>query len=222
MSSQRKIDSARANGAKSHGPKTEQGRKKSAMNALTHGLYASSVVLSTESPDEYRQLLEAYLQQLQPVGEVEFDLVEEMVAAKWQQRRLRAIESDLLELEMMQQEKRLDEKYSRYDEIVKVASAYSALALYPALPLLTRHQSSLERAYSRSLKNLLNLQRLRKAEPADGQNLEERTESQLRTPSAAVAPPSENPRPTTHPFGPNGHAAALIQSDAPPGFPLPD
>jgi hypothetical protein len=69
MSSQRKINSARTNGAKYHGPKTEAGRRKSAMNALTHGLYAaSSIVLNQESPEQYQALLDAYTRQFQPDG----------------------------------------------------------------------------------------------------------------------------------------------------------
>src|ERR1035438_7199088 len=100
MSSQQKIDSARANGAKSHGPKTEAGRKISAQNAVTHGLYAKGVVLAVESREQYQEMLDAYLQQFQPDGPIEHDLVEEMVAAKWRQRRLWAIETDLLEDQM--------------------------------------------------------------------------------------------------------------------------
>ncbi len=53
MSTQRKIDSARANGAKSHGPITEEGRKKSSMNALKHGLTARTVLFSNDNHAEY-------------------------------------------------------------------------------------------------------------------------------------------------------------------------
>src|ERR1700730_9897098 len=122
--SKRKLDSARTNGAKSHGPKTEAGRKKSAMNAVTNGLYAANVLLSHESPEQHRQMLDAYTQQFQPAGQAEFDLVEEMVAAKWRQRRLWAIEANLFELEMMNQQPMLDEKYSSYDEICHLSYTY--------------------------------------------------------------------------------------------------
>ncbi len=56
MPSKRKIDYARANGAKSHGPVTPEGRKKSSMNALKHGLNAQTVILSIENEDEYNFL----------------------------------------------------------------------------------------------------------------------------------------------------------------------
>src|SRR5713226_9683348 len=81
MSTQRKIDSARANGAKSHGPITEEGRKKSSMNALKHGLTARTVVLSNEKDDEYTVLVDSYVQDLQPTDSVEMDHVVEMANA---------------------------------------------------------------------------------------------------------------------------------------------
>jgi hypothetical protein len=171
MSSQQKIDSARANGAKSRGPKTEAGRKASSMNALTHGLYAKGVVLANESPEEYQEMLHAYLQQFQPQGPAEIDLVQEMVNAKWRQRRLWAIETDLLEDEMLQQTAKLEKDGTGYDQITPLSFAYAELAS-KSLPFLSRHESRLERAYYRALKTLLELQRLRKA----NQNLQERTQ----------------------------------------------
>jgi hypothetical protein len=96
MPSQRKINSTRTNGAKSRGPKTEAGRRKSAMNALTHGL----------SPEQYQALLDAYTGQFHPDGQAELHLIEEMVAVKWRQRRLWAIEADLLDDEIIVQKKR--------------------------------------------------------------------------------------------------------------------
>jgi len=175
MSSQQKINSARANGAKSHGPKTEAGRKASSMNALTHGLYANGVVLATESPEQHQEMLQAYVQQFQPDGPAETDLVEEMVAAKWRQRRLWAIETDLLEDEISTQTEKLDKKYTRYPPLFPLSSAYDALSS-KSLPFLTRHESRLERAYYRALKTLLELQRLR------NQKVQERTQSRNRTP----------------------------------------
>src|SRR5229473_970716 len=78
----------RANGAKSHGPVTEEGRKKSSMNALKHGLTARTVLFSNDNHAEYDALLESYIQSLQPIDPVEMDLVVEMVNAKWQQHRV--------------------------------------------------------------------------------------------------------------------------------------
>jgi hypothetical protein len=108
MSSQRKINSARTNGAKSHGPKTKAGLEKSSRNALTHGLYSATIVLASEPREQYQTVLDAYLQQFQPDGPVESHPIEEIGAAKWRQRRLWAIETDLLEDEIIVQKKKLD------------------------------------------------------------------------------------------------------------------
>jgi hypothetical protein len=49
MSSQRKIDSARANGARSKGPITEAGKAASSKNSLCHGMLSQTIVLEGES-----------------------------------------------------------------------------------------------------------------------------------------------------------------------------
>jgi hypothetical protein len=192
MSSQRKIDSARANGAKSHGPKTEAGRKISSMNAVTHGLYSKGVVIAKESSEQYQEMLDAYIQQFQPIGPVELDLVEEMVAAKWRQRRLWSIETDLIEDQILIQTEKLDKDYSDYDPHCPLSYAYAALAESGSLPFLTRNESRLERAYFRALKLLLELQRLRKSED---KNIQKRTESQIRPPQSFPLPPIHHDRP---------------------------
>ena len=192
MSSQRKIDSARANGAKSHGPKTEAGRKISSRNAVTHGLYAKGVVIAKESTEQYQEMLDAYIQQFQPIGPVELDLVEEMVAAKWRQRRLWSIETDLIEDQILIQTEKLDKDYSDYDPHCPLSYAYAALAESGSLPFLTRNESRLERAYFRALKLLLELQRLRKSED---KNIQKRTESQIRPPQSFPLPPIHHDRP---------------------------
>jgi hypothetical protein len=63
---QAKRDAARANGAKSHGPVTEHGKAKSALNAVTHGLSSNSLVLTTESRPKLDALLQAYRDAYEP------------------------------------------------------------------------------------------------------------------------------------------------------------
>src|SRR6266849_3578833 len=129
MSTQRKIDSARANGAKSHGPVTEEGRKKSSMNALKHGLTARTVLFSNDNHDEYNALLESYIESLQPVDPVEMDLVVDMVNAKWQQRRVQKFETELFDQEMDEHKEELDESYESYDETFEQTHAFHAYTL---------------------------------------------------------------------------------------------
>ena len=100
MNSQRKIDAARASGAKSRGPATPEGKAKCALNALKHGLTAKTVVLPIESEDAFNELHNALIAEFEPAAAVESLLVEEMAVAKWRSRRVWATESALYTLEM--------------------------------------------------------------------------------------------------------------------------
>jgi len=195
MSTQRKIDSARANGAKSHGPITEEGRKTSSMNALKHGLTARTVVLSNENGDEYDALLESYVDHLQPSDPIQMDLVLEMVNAKWQQRRLSNIESELFEQYMEKPRKASDPAYDSHHAIVEQAAGFRIMAESTSLTMLNRMGARLERTYSRALNNLL---RLRVRGDKDKKDAK-RTQSQDRTPTTHHHSPIADYQPPSQP-----------------------
>ena len=156
MSSLTKSESARINGAKSRGPKTEAGRKRSSQNALKHGLTAQTLVLPTEDPDEFQQLLTSYLDQFQPHSPVELHLVHEMVAAKWRLQRLALIENQLSPQYIERAQEYSDHPLS---PIQSLTSAFTGLANSNSYPFLHRVEARLERTYSRALRNLMQLQR---------------------------------------------------------------
>ena len=75
MSTQRRIDSSRANGARSHGPKTPEGLARCRAAPITHGHSARQVVLENESLDEFRALREMYLVHFRPESPFDLDLL---------------------------------------------------------------------------------------------------------------------------------------------------
>ena len=110
MATQAQIDAARRNGAKSNGPKTPEGKAISSANSLRHGMTAKCILLTNEDPEAYTKLAEAYYEKFQPADDVERDLVDEMIVAKWRQRRDWSNEAALFDLEMDRQTKQLDRK----------------------------------------------------------------------------------------------------------------
>jgi hypothetical protein len=97
MSSLRRILSSRANGALSRGPVTPDGKQRSAMNASTHRLLAHTTLMRDEWSEGLENLLNDYVERLEPVDGIEYGYVEEMVAAYWRLRRLWAIETRTLD-----------------------------------------------------------------------------------------------------------------------------
>ncbi len=81
MSTLRQIESARANGARSKGPITPEGKLASSRNALTHGLLAATVALDGESKEGFERVLASYVGQIQPRNPAEASLVETMATA---------------------------------------------------------------------------------------------------------------------------------------------
>lgn len=82
MSKLTKAESARINGAKSKGPKTPEGKQRSRLNAIRHGLAAQTVCLSSETRPHFELMVEAYTERFQPADDVEEDLVEQMYASR--------------------------------------------------------------------------------------------------------------------------------------------
>jgi hypothetical protein len=87
---------ARRNGAKSHGPKTPEGKARSAQNALRHGLCAQKhLLLDAEDAQAFAALEAAVLEELAPEGVVQRLLAGRIVRAAWRLERAERIETEL-------------------------------------------------------------------------------------------------------------------------------
>ena len=93
MSSERRILASRANGAKSHGPVTPEGKLASSRNSLRHGILSKTIVLPGESPEAFVALLTSYQEEHQPQTPTEDGMIENMAIARWRQQRLWSMET---------------------------------------------------------------------------------------------------------------------------------
>jgi hypothetical protein len=90
------IAASRANGAKSRGPVTAEGKRRSAQNSLKHGLTARRLMIPGEDAAEFDELLEGYYDLFQPIGAVEAELVETITIYTWRLRRGASAEASAL------------------------------------------------------------------------------------------------------------------------------
>jgi hypothetical protein len=88
---------SRKNGARSRGPKTAEGKARSAQNALKHGLRAQKhVVLPEEDGGEFAALAAALVEELAPVGALQAVLAQRIAVAAWRLARADRIEAEIL------------------------------------------------------------------------------------------------------------------------------
>ena len=70
-------ESSRINGAKSHGPTSEEGKQRSARNRISHGLTGNSIVLPGESQELFDELTAEYMDEYKPQTPTERDFATE-------------------------------------------------------------------------------------------------------------------------------------------------
>src|ERR1700682_5523288 len=160
MTSELKSETSRANGAKSHGPKTAEGREKSSHNSFKHGFTAkNTIVLECESEDQFQIMRGDYTVTYQPGSAVEQDLVSEMVACRWRMQRLRLIETALIDSEM---DRDLPEGETPEDPGYQLAFAFRRLVDESrAISLASRYESRLHRIHERNHRTLHELKKPR-------------------------------------------------------------
>ena len=150
-----KSEQSRINGAKSRGPKTEAGKRKSSMNACKHGLTSALIVHHNESDEQFQLLLTAFTEKFQPSDAIERELVFEAAVARFQLRRVWAMETAAMDREMDMQRDWVDEKHEDCDEETRTAIAYSRLGNQSkVLGLLSRYHSRVRRDFEKAIRDL--------------------------------------------------------------------
>jgi hypothetical protein len=78
MTSDKQAESNRRNSKKSTGPRTPEGKKRMAQNAVTHGLTASDPFIQDEDPAGFNERLERFTEDWEPPDETERFLVKRL------------------------------------------------------------------------------------------------------------------------------------------------
>ena len=144
MATPNQIEANRRNAQRSTGPRTPEGKAVSRFNATKTGITAKSMVIPGEDAEELETLAAEYQDQFQPASALERFLVDALISADWQLRRLRRIEAQLWTRELADSQDAGDE--------FPLGRVFS---LAPrSFQLLQRRIDAAERSYYRALKEL--------------------------------------------------------------------
>ena len=93
MTSEARIEANRRNARKSSGPKTDEGKKRSRLNALKHGLNATSETLLDAAPNnpigaEYEQTRQDWFERMKPDDPLEEALLDVACRSTWRLRKI--------------------------------------------------------------------------------------------------------------------------------------
>ncbi|MBI3320109.1 MAG: hypothetical protein HYZ89_05940 [Candidatus Omnitrophica bacterium] len=163
------------------------------LNALTHGLTAEQIVLPTEDPDQFQDLLHDLLDQYQPVGLHEHQLVEDMVVARWRLRRFRLLDTGFYQMRLEASAQYAEQNHGE-DLSDAVRLAYAVQGQWTTiLASMSRCEARVERSFYRALHEL-QLSQARRA---------------AQDPPPSPAPPSDPHVPASPrlPARPRAHAA---------------
>jgi hypothetical protein len=92
MASEKQKAASRANGAKSRGPVTPEGKLRSRRNNIERGMLARTVVLEDESLPRFHALMTSLQEELKPETTIENLLIHKMAVAHWRLMRVWGME----------------------------------------------------------------------------------------------------------------------------------
>src|SRR5713101_9919404 len=91
-----KVLAGRSGSPSGRGPKTPAGKARVSINALTHGISSTRLVVPGESSTEWETYRRTFIEALAPAGPVETALAERVASAVWRLRRVTGYEEAVL------------------------------------------------------------------------------------------------------------------------------
>jgi hypothetical protein len=142
----------RENAQRSTGPRTAEGKSRTRLNGLRHGLTGQTVLLPEEDRAIYDKHCSDFLTELRPEGPVETQVAQSIADDYWRLNRIKAIEDNIFALGIE----------ADPENEPALAQAQTFLDNAAQINLLSLYESRLNRAVAKKLAELRELQRLRK------------------------------------------------------------
>jgi hypothetical protein len=162
MISDKQLEANRGNALLSTGPKTEEGKKRSSMNARRHGLTGQVTTMTDEDRAAHDAFSKALIQNLAPDGAMEVQLAQRIATDSWRLNRLSAIEDNLFALGLHENSGVLCPDHEQIDAALTTARVFTKES--KQLQLLSLYEQRLNRGLQKNLVMLQSLQATRKAE----------------------------------------------------------
>jgi hypothetical protein len=162
MASPAQLAANLANAQNSTGPKTEQGRSRSRLNAYRHGLTGQIRIFTPEEQDAFDRHCSGIRETLEPVGVFELDLAQAIAENRWRLKRASSLESGIFALGQSGLPDSNDPGQIQIREAL--AQARTWLDDGKNLQLLTLYEQRIQRAAEKDLAALTALQTKRKAD----------------------------------------------------------
>jgi hypothetical protein len=149
----------RANAQLSTGPRTEQGKAKSSLNAVKTGLTGRTVLLPTEDTEAYQQHIARFLEQYKPEGDHEKELTQSLADTQWRLNRIPVLEMGIYALG----HREFASEFENEDPALRksLIETKTFLAYQRQLNNLSIQESRLRHQYDKDLAALTKLQQAR-------------------------------------------------------------
>ena len=107
--SQKQIDANQRNAQKSTGPKTKEGKAKSAMNSVKYGIYSDKFLIKGEKKEDLDEYSNDFINWLNPNNPVLFDIVSQIIFSGWAARKYMIVESKIINTKPVEEKKEFKE-----------------------------------------------------------------------------------------------------------------
>jgi len=164
--SEKRLAANRANAARSTGPRTPEGKARSAQNALKHGITAATIAVpELDEPDSFANLRESAVDLYQPADQQELFAFERIALAQQAIFRCAALEASLYRAALELPADPPADSPASAPRATNQLLADSFRNQLESWKLMLRYQAQAERQYRRAIEDLARLQVLRHALP---------------------------------------------------------
>ncbi len=193
--SSKKLEANRANAQLSTGPRTEDGKRRSSLNATRHSLTGKIHIATPEESAAFNKHCKAYHEALAPVGILESDLAQEIAEDRWRLKRARSLENSVFAHGHHAHADSMNSGHPQVDAALAEGKTWVEHA--HNLQLLTLYENRIRRAIEKNTAQLQAMQAERKEVYLKARNEAIRlvelaqTEGETYNPGADFTPASE-------------------------------